>query len=260
MKIKNLVSPGGGTLKGGPGIQGFFIGVTMKWFKHFSSARFDPKVRRLIDKYGIEGYGIYFAVVETIAFQLESTKPIPDIEENSNDIAVFFKMDTVKVEEILHFCIEQGLFELQDNGRITCLKLLAHLDNTMSNNQEIKNILNNFKQFQETSSNLKQIRLDKIRLDKNKDNISTKKKKKTITIPPQLSEIESYLKDKNIANFTADKFYDYYQSKNWFVGRNKMTDWRAAIRTWVSNSNEIKNNEPKQKTVAEIAKERGIEI
>ena len=116
----------------------------MKWFKHFSSARFDTKIRRLINKYGIEGYGLYFAVVETIAFQLDVEKPIPAIEDNCQDIATFFKMDTVRVEEILHFCIEQGLFQLQDNGVITCLKLLAHLDNTMSSNPQIRKILEKF--------------------------------------------------------------------------------------------------------------------
>ena len=27
-------------------------------------------------------------------------------------------------------------------------------------------------------------------------------------------------------------FYDFYESKNWMVGKNKMKDWKAAIRTW----------------------------
>jgi len=27
-------------------------------------------------------------------------------------------------------------------------------------------------------------------------------------------------------------FIDYYESQGWMVGRTKMKDWRAAIRTW----------------------------
>lgn len=30
------------------------------------------------------------------------------------------------------------------------------------------------------------------------------------------------------------RFYDFYESKNWYVGRNKMKDWKAAVRNWLS--------------------------
>ena len=29
-----------------------------------------------------------------------------------------------------------------------------------------------------------------------------------------------------------EKFIDFYESKGWMVGKNKMKDWRAAVRTW----------------------------
>jgi hypothetical protein len=31
----------------------------------------------------------------------------------------------------------------------------------------------------------------------------------------------------------AEKFESFYSSKNWFVGKNKMTDWKKAISGWV---------------------------
>ena len=30
------------------------------------------------------------------------------------------------------------------------------------------------------------------------------------------------------------RFYDFYESKNWYVGKNKMKDWKAAVRNWLS--------------------------
>ena len=30
----------------------------------------------------------------------------------------------------------------------------------------------------------------------------------------------------------AEQFYDFYESKNWMVGKNKMKDWKACVRTW----------------------------
>lgn len=30
----------------------------------------------------------------------------------------------------------------------------------------------------------------------------------------------------------ADAFVDFYSSKNWMVGKNKMKDWKSAVRNW----------------------------
>ena len=105
----------------------------MKWFKHFSDAKSDTKIRRLIKKFGIIGYGLYWAVVESIAYQLTSDKPIPDIEENSQDIADMFTCEShcltpEKVNTILLFCLNEGLFEQsEETGRILCMKILQHV-------------------------------------------------------------------------------------------------------------------------------------
>ena len=53
---------------------------------------------------------------------------------------------------------------------------------------------------------------------------------KLFTIPT-ISEVESYcLERKN--NIEAESFINFYDSKGWMVGKNKMKDWRACIRTW----------------------------
>jgi uncharacterized protein YdaU (DUF1376 family) len=36
----------------------------------------------------------------------------------------------------------------------------------------------------------------------------------------------------------ADKFYDFYSSKAWMIGKNKMKDWKAAVRNWIRSDNE----------------------
>lgn len=30
----------------------------------------------------------------------------------------------------------------------------------------------------------------------------------------------------------AQKFYNFYESKGWMIGKNKMKNWKAAIKTW----------------------------
>lgn len=36
----------------------------------------------------------------------------------------------------------------------------------------------------------------------------------------------------------AAQFIDYYSANGWMVGKSRMKDWRAAIRTWESRRRE----------------------
>lgn len=49
---------------------------------------------------------------------------------------------------------------------------------------------------------------------------------------PKVEDIQAYIDDREIKSFTADNFFDFYESKGWMVGKNKMKDWKACIRTW----------------------------
>lgn len=50
-------------------------------------------------------------------------------------------------------------------------------------------------------------------------------------IPPTVDDVALYCYErKNHVN--AQKFFDYYSSNGWKVGKNPMKDWKAAVRTW----------------------------
>ena len=49
--------------------------------------------------------------------------------------------------------------------------------------------------------------------------------------PPTVDEVKAYCLEKNYT-VDAENFCDFYESKGWFVGKNKMKSWRAAVRTW----------------------------
>ena len=50
-------------------------------------------------------------------------------------------------------------------------------------------------------------------------------------VKPTIEEIDAYCKERN-NGINANAFYDFYESKDWYVGKNKMKDWKACIRTW----------------------------
>jgi len=49
--------------------------------------------------------------------------------------------------------------------------------------------------------------------------------------PPTMQEIKSYCHERH-NQVDPEKFHDFYESKNWMIGKNKMKNWQAAVRTW----------------------------
>ena len=54
---------------------------------------------------------------------------------------------------------------------------------------------------------------------------------KTKFSPPTSEEVRAYC-DEKVLLVDAEAFIDFYASKGWMVGKNKMTDWKAACRNW----------------------------
>lgn len=52
--------------------------------------------------------------------------------------------------------------------------------------------------------------------------------------PPTLDEVALELRKQKVKMpvVQAEKFFNFYESKGWMVGKNKMKNWKAAIKTW----------------------------
>lgn len=55
--------------------------------------------------------------------------------------------------------------------------------------------------------------------------------KNNIFRPPTVDEVKAYC-DERGNSVDAQSFVDFYESKGWMIGKNKMKDWKAAVRTW----------------------------
>jgi len=51
-------------------------------------------------------------------------------------------------------------------------------------------------------------------------------------IPPALQQVKDYISEKKY-NIDAEKWYNHYTAVGWKIGKNKMKDWKAAVRTWI---------------------------
>lgn len=65
----------------------------------------------------------------------------------------------------------------------------------------------------------------------NKPYIYTDKKPDRVFRAPTVDEVRAYcLERKN--DVDPQRFVDYYQARGWMIGKSKMKDWKAAVRTW----------------------------
>lgn len=91
-----------------------------------------------------------------------------------------------------------------------------------------------------------EIDIDK-EIDIEKEN--TKKKKSASRFQkPTLEEVTEYINE-NMFIVKPEVFYDYYESNGWYVGKKKMSDWKATLRNWDRKEQERKQTQKKGQSV-----------
>lgn len=206
----------------------------MQFFKHMANMRHDPKIAKLIKRYGVRGYGVYNLILECITENLASDRPMPELELTASDLAELYNDDTAQINEIVDYMLKNNLLEINNlNGRVLCTKLYRYLDRSQTRSQEIRNMINNFKMSRLSETNPdKSTIADRIEVEVE---VEVEERRKNFT-PPTIENIIAYMQERDSKGFTAEQFYDFYTMKGWMVGKNKMKDWRAAVRTWEKRS------------------------
>jgi hypothetical protein len=54
-------------------------------------------------------------------------------------------------------------------------------------------------------------------------------------VPPTVEQVAEYCKSRG-NQVSPKNFVDFYESKGWMIGKNKMKNWQAAVRTWEKGS------------------------
>lgn len=75
-------------------------------------------------------------------------------------------------------------------------------------------------------------------IEKSKEQVKSRRFK-----APTLQECMERFEEAGSSADEGEKFFNFYESKGWMIGRNKMKDWNAAARNWIK-----RNNDERQKT------------
>ena len=62
--------------------------------------------------------------------------------------------------------------------------------------------------------------------------IRSKGKSKSF-IPPTIDEVRGYCQEKGY-DIDSEQFVNFYESKDWMIGKNRMSNWRSAVNTWAA--------------------------
>jgi hypothetical protein len=136
----------------------------MKWIKHDADANQDAKLQNVLLDYGLEGYGLYWYCIELIAGKVDKDNITFELEHDARIIARNVGSTPEKVEQMMKYFVKTGLFESSD-GVITCLKMARRLDQSMTSNKQMREIIDNFKRHDAVMIESERPMQDKIRLD-----------------------------------------------------------------------------------------------
>ena len=132
----------------------------------------------------------------------------------------------------------------------TALKRFQNLDfltyqSTVGVSGGIKVIINNWDKYQNETNTLTNTlptdyqqntntfltTIEEIKKDKKERSISLEKTTTTKFTPPTIQEVLDYCKERN-NGIDAERFWHYYNSKGWKIGKEPMKKWKSAVITW----------------------------
>ena len=130
--------------------------------------------------------------------------------------------------------IRTSLDKLQKSGEIDKQTTNRYSIITINKYNDYQNIDKQTTNKRQTNDN---IIIKNNKNNKYKESISKDIPKKVFK-KPSIEEIQKYCNERN-NNVDADRFYNFYESKGWMVGSNKMKDWKAAVRTWEQKEDKL---------------------
>lgn len=227
----------------------------MKWFKHDTNAFLDMKLQTIIQKYGMEGYGLYWFCLEHIAQKVEKHNLRFTLEYDATTISRLTNTRKELIQNILSDFVTLGLFD-RYGSYIVCKKMISRTDEYTQKliNEVTKNggniiDIELYRDVVPTISDSlpEKVRINRIEEKRREERVGTlthennnfKLEMENPTLSnksvgfkrPTLDEVKQYCKSENIS-INPDHFYDFYESNGWKVGKNPMKNWHAALRRW----------------------------
>lgn len=218
------------------------------YFPHFSNARNDRKIKRVIKTLGVEGYGIYFMLLEVLRDQGEFKYPLSDVdlladEFNTSEAKVnaviksfdlfnidedqmFFSVNLIKYLEPMFKMREQRIEAGKASGRARSLKAKTNDRSTTVQRAMNENEQSKGKESKEKESKLNESIGKQINAPAS-DFIN-------LPIADTDPELIQFFTDYGSTAQEASSFYNHYHSQGWLKSNGiPVTNWQSIARKWI---------------------------
>ena len=143
-----------------------------------------------------------------------------DLDENPEDVGL-----------LLNYLLSVGLIETSDSINFLLPYAVESTGSEGASAERVRNFRG--RQALQCNADVTQVkRLCNVEIEKEiEKEKDINNKRSRAFVPPTLEEVSAYCKERG-KGVDPNKWYDFYQSKGWMIGKNKMKDWKAAVRTW----------------------------
>ena len=219
--------------------------MKIDYFSHDTKARSDSKLVSLAMRQGMEGLGVYWCIVEML-YENDGKMMRTECERIAYELRTHSDCITAVIYE--HELFEWDDLYFWSNSVLNRLKTITEKSDKarQSATKRWENANAMRTQCDGNAIKEKESKVNKINIGDELPAEETQPKRGKFT-PPTALEVNAYMQEQGMDDL-SEKFVNFYEAKGWQIGKNKMKDWKAAVRTWKSN---YKDKEP-QTTVKPV--------
>lgn len=206
------------------------------YFPHFSNARNDAKLLKLRRILGIEGYGIYFMLLEVLRDQTDFKLPLASID----DLEFEFR---ISKEKILAVVTNFQLFEIIDD-KFFSPKMMLYLQPYLEKTERARLAANKRWYSIRNDANADANAYTNAYASKGKESkVNKVNKESKVFTPPSIDEVIKFFDENGYIN--GDKAWNYYNDGEWKDSNGKQViNWKQKMRiVWFKEENKKKIDE-----------------
>lgn len=211
--------------------------VWLKLKEDFFSSKRIKKLRKMA---GGDTYTIIYLKMQLLSLKSDGVLSYTGLEDNfASELALDLDERPEDVQVVLMYLASCGLIETSDNVNFLLPYVVENTGKETDAAQRMREMRkrNNVTPALRECYTEKEIEgdIDK-EIDKDTPPKSPSRGKREF-VPPTLEEVAAYCRERD-NNIDAEAFLDFYESKGWMIGKNRMKDWKAAVRTWEKSRKE----------------------
>lgn len=209
------------------------------YFPHFANARHDRKLKRVQKELGLEGYAIYFQLLEVLREQLDYKYPFKDVDLLADEMGT----SEPKIKAVI---CNYDLFNLDEGDNFFSIKQIYYLQPYIEKTQRARSAA--LKRWDNVNDDANAMQMhskcnaDAMQVKESKGKESKVKETKVKVLPILFrdsiyNDIKVFSEAFLGTQYEGANFNFYYEKvKNWSDSKNnKKIDWIATAKNWMAD-------------------------